>query len=56
MDVGLLPDTLSVGLIRVGMNAHPNVMDSTLLLTASLCQACQIGLASKDKRGSHCEC
>ena len=25
--------------------AHPNVMDSTLLITASLCQACQIGLA-----------
>jgi len=44
--VGLLPVVLSVFYIRVGSRAHPNVMDSTLLISASLCQACQIGLAS----------
>lgn len=41
---------------RMGGAAHPNVMDSTLLTTASLCQACQRGWQAKAKRGSHHEC
>jgi hypothetical protein len=40
----------------VGMNAHPNVMDSTLLITASLVPSLPGGLARKHKRGSRHEC